>query len=726
MMKKFDVVTWTAERNVYFQSLGSLPATAYCMGSRTLLARFNMQFNYTSRGALLHAIQLQGALQHSMHCSRPCEVRVFLVEGKQRTELTIDPSCALHHAEPGGTDINDNSKVPGRVRKAWDRLFNKAACAASHRARASLPLDPNHCMAMQTYRLQNACKQYKHLRAWLEPPWEWQELPAWLARDIKEPQTTTNARDNTAGYNNGLPIVLEVTRYSAASVALGDLKAAATRKHGLDFDVYGKHIGGGMSALLDERVFDNKAVVMRGIKNHGTALLFASPRLRATKAVVLAAVTKNGSALIAASSELQADVDVVKAAVSSEGVALEFAAPELQDNDEIVAAAINAPLLSERRCAGVSPLAFASPRLKNTYATVRAAVDKIPDALACVSEDLKANRDLVVAAVEKDGNALKHAANCLKSDRSVVLAATEQSGDSLRHASEELQRDRDVFLSAVRSACNSVVCMSENWQQQLDWIITACLNMPEQMRSDREVVVTVARAFPRILQDTPFASDRDLVMQLVRENYAVLGYAAQELKSDRQIALVAVAQHRYALDFVDEALHDDELFMRAAVSHYGRGLEHASERLKCHRGLVMDAVTQQGTALEFASPELRSDKEIVLAALNNTPTALMYVNPTLINDPDILQAAALSALKSAGRKSTASNAEPNAEPNSGSSAESTVGQMTAEPSAGSSAELNAGSSAHLPPALMSLNNTLSLLLGGDISMPALLSQFFHH
>jgi hypothetical protein len=32
----------------------------------------------------------------------------------------------------------------------------------------------------------------------------------------------------------------------------------------------------------------------------------------------------------------------------------------------------------------------------------------------------------------------------------------------------------------------------------------------------------------------------------------------------------------------------------------------------------------------------------------------------------------------------------------------------------------------LPPALMSFNNTLSLLLGGDISMPALLSQFFHH
>lgn len=702
MMNKFDVVTWTAERNVYFQSLGSLPATAYCMGSRTLLTRFNMQFNYTSRGALLHAIQLQGALQHSMHCSRPCEVRVFIVEGKQRTELTIDPSCALHYAEPGGTDINDDSKVPGRVRKAWDRLFNKAACAASHRARASLPLDPNHCMAMQTYRLQNACKQYKHLRAWLEPPWapwEWQELPEWLARDIKEPQTTTNARDNTAGYNNnGLPIVLEVTRYSAASVALGDLKAAATRNHGLDFDAYGEHIGGGMSALLDERVFDNKAVVMRGIKNHGTALLFASPRLRATKAVVLAAVTKNGSALIAASSELQADVDVVKAAVASEGVALEFAAPELQDNDDVVATAINAPV-SVRRCAGISPLAFASPRLKNTYATVRAAVDKIPDALACASEDLKANRDLVIAAVGKDGNALKHAANCLKSDRSVVLAATEQSGDSLWHASEELQRDRDVFLAAVCSACNSVVCMSKNWQQQLDWIITACQNMPEQMRSDREVVVTVARAFPRILQDTPFASDRDLVMQLVRENYAVLGYAAQELKSDRQIALAAVAQHRYALDFVDEALHDDELFMRAAVSHYGRGLEHASERLKSHRGLVMDAVTQQGTALEFASPELRSDKEIVLAALNNTPTALMYVNPTLINDPDILQAAALSALKSAGRKSTA----PNAEPNSGSSAES-----------------------HLPPALMSLNNTLSLLLGGDMSMPALLSQFFHH
>ena len=148
----------------------------------------------------------------------------------------------------------------------------------------------------------------------------------------------------------------------------------------------------------------------------GSALQYASLKLRNDKEIVLAAVKKHGLGLQFASAELKKNKDIVLAAVNQTGDALEYASEELKKDKDIVMAAVN----------------------------------QNGRALAHTSPELQRDKEIVRAALDEDGASLEFCAVELKSDKEFVFAALKKSGyAALDYASDELQNDESILRTAV-------------------------------------------------------------------------------------------------------------------------------------------------------------------------------------------------------------------------------------------------------------------------------------
>jgi len=173
--------------------------------------------------------------------------------------------------------------------------------------------------------------------------------------------------------------------------------------------------------------------VLQAVRHTGGALVYASPKLRATRAIVLEAVRQCGRSLEVASEAMRADREVVLEAVQQDGFALEFASDLLRSDREVVLAAV--------RVCGCA-LEHADPVLKNDKEIVLEAVDQHGLALESAGPLPRADREIVLAAVSRHGGALRFAPSKMKKDREVVLEAVRRSsGSAWKHAETRLKAD---------------------------------------------------------------------------------------------------------------------------------------------------------------------------------------------------------------------------------------------------------------------------------------------
>ena len=158
----------------------------------------------------------------------------------------------------------------------------------------------------------------------------------------------------------------------------------------------------------------------------------------------------------------------------------------------------------------------------------------------------------------------------------------------------------------------------------------------------RDVLVDFAYdALYAILQyaSPELRGDRDIVLDIVKQNGRALTWASQELCEDPDVVLAAVQQNGMVLDYASSELRGNQEIVLAAVTEYGYSLEYASPELQIDREIVLAAVKTNGGALKFASRELREDLEVVLSAVQNNGLALQYASEELRGDQDIVLAA---------------------------------------------------------------------------------------
>ena len=167
------------------------------------------------------------------------------------------------------------------------------------------------------------------------------------------------------------------------------------------------------------------------------------------------------------------------------------------------------------------------------------------------------------------------------------------------------------------------------------------LSYRNEWSSDREVVLEVVKNFGGALEyaSQDLKSDREVVLAAVKNNGYALEFASEDLRFDREVVLEVVKNDEYALRYASKDLRSDREFILEVIKNFGRALQYASEDLKSDRELVLAAVKNFGRALEYASEDLRSDREIVFEAVNKGGAALEYASEDLRSDSEVVLAA---------------------------------------------------------------------------------------
>jgi len=160
-----------------------------------------------------------------------------------------------------------------------------------------------------------------------------------------------------------------------------------------------------------------------------------------------------------------------------------------------------------------------------------------------------------------------------------------------------------------------------------------------ELESDREVVLEAVRQCGDALQ---FASeelrcDREVVAEAVRRGrcfgHSPLQYADAELRRDRELVLEVVQRQGAGLRFADEELRCDREVVLEAVRRDGCAVRYAAVKLQRDREVMLEAVRQDGCTLKYAATEFQRDREMVLEAVRQNDKALDYASEDLRADP---------------------------------------------------------------------------------------------
>jgi hypothetical protein len=121
---------------------------------------------------------------------------------------------------------------------------------------------------------------------------------------------------------------------------------------------------------------------------------------------------------------------------------------------------------------------------------------------------------------------------------------------------------------------------------------------------------TSNKKLPRHTDENIF-NDKNIIMNVVKNNGLALQYASERLQDDEEIVMIAIQNNMWALNFASERLKDDKEIVMTAVQNSKWALKYTSERLQDDKEIVMAAIQKNRTALRFASKRLQDDKEII-------------------------------------------------------------------------------------------------------------------
>lgn len=119
-------------------------------------------------------------------------------------------------------------------------------------------------------------------------------------------------------------------------------------------------------------------------------------------------------------------------------------------------------------------------------------------AIKHVSNDLRDDREVILMVVKRMGLTLKYASKTLRNDPEIVFEAAKETGWALEHASMSLRSNKDFLLKLIKED-----------------IIHALIFASNELKNDKE-----------------------LVIETVKRNKWMIGYASDKLQKDRQVQMV--------------------------------------------------------------------------------------------------------------------------------------------------------------------------------------------
>ena len=111
----------------------------------------------------------------------------------------------------------------------------------------------------------------------------------------------------------------------------------------------------------------------------------------------------------------------------------------------------------------------------------------------------------------------------------------------------------------------------------LDLVKVGCKNVfnyvPKEIIDDREFVLSVAKINGLAVVGSCFTSDREIMLEAMKNNGFLLKFASEELKKDSELVMEALKCNGYVLKYSDELLQQ-----RMELCYFGAFLGKVYER----------------------------------------------------------------------------------------------------------------------------------------------------
>ena len=244
--------------------------------------------------------------------------------------------------------------------------------------------------------------------------------------------------------------------------------------------------------------------------------------------------------------------------------------------------------------------------------------------------------------VARNGVSLQHAASALKDDQELVRTAMTAYPMAFQYASENLKSNQAFARHAIAVTLNNLMHVSDvllgDRQFLLDclpiypeahapvggsvFLPSILKKLPENLRSDRAVVLRALRALPPTMRkdelrraSKELQADHEL-QDLTRSTWAARAYPAPALRIPEQPYLMS-DEVRTTLQYAKSGAHERAGFWRSLVDKDPALLTMLGKDAGDERELVLAAVRKDGSMLAHASDELLLDVDVVMAALEN-------------------------------------------------------------------------------------------------------------
>ena len=336
----------------------------------------------------------------------------------------------------------------------------------------------------------------------------------------------------------------------------------------------------------------------------------------------------------------QRGLSVVHGAVE-DTVAIEVrpasAAAEVVENETGPAPVIDQPSVR-------SPLAYASPELRNDAEVVLRAIERLPAALILASPGMKNDRDVVEAAVRRDGGLLQHASELLQRDSRLVVLAVQTDIAALEYANADVVKELAQLVTPKEIDAQAEAM--EKRKPKLELMMTEKLMMRGEDESGGEVILRMEKYSKELLRITSGVevestdeSDEEAevdplitpetqgaVSAAVMRLYGCLDQAPADVLTDRTFIFDAVRQvGLVAFKHSSDVLRGDIELIQLTCDKIARDttpLDALSEVIRQKRQEAYDAVIKYVTAEGKAAYDaelhrIAAEKEARLRALDS-------------------------------------------------------------------------------------------------------------
>jgi hypothetical protein len=105
---------------------------------------------------------------------------------------------------------------------------------------------------------------------------------------------------------------------------------------------------------------------------------------------------------------------------------------------------------------------------KNDYEVCLKSVQKNPESLKSLGDDMIRNKDIVIEAVKQDGVLIRYS-EIFQYNKEIGLICVKQNGDSLKFLKDNLKKDIEICEIAVRNSLYAIDNVSEDLKNKYGW-----------------------------------------------------------------------------------------------------------------------------------------------------------------------------------------------------------------------------------------------------------------